>query len=561
MLSNSTKNLHTFFANDKTLEEAKTKEERIEYITNKLDLHHLLGRVTRSVTQLVKKDSKNEGQAKSQLEVIAQKYDVFLESNCVYKQLLRNIIEDTRQVIILAQYGGSTFAKSYRLLAKCFLKTNEFASALYCLEMSAKYSHQLSGEMILIKAIALFSMNMFVELKSWLTGCDQKKLQVSDELKKEFTKLGFGHLNMDYLTSFVNDPNFANGSGAEPAGEFDENSMNNPIEMKTNYQIDNRCEIVNDVHKGRHFISKGFIPRGTQVLVERSYSVVLETKSQLEICLGCNQLCPNTFVPCRHCTKAVFCSEPCFASAWTLSHRFECGLLDTFQDSFYVSLHMYRAISRIGVTKAIQVKKELEQQMGSAEIVDEANEKGKTPKDILFDRIITQYLENEDMRKTVEYQQTDEQKMELYRMMSTLLDHDEKFESYYDVCYMGVAIDVALLLLINRFLINKQQSDKIDEQARAWARLEEDNFNKLLTQELYAAFSKEEYQQLVAIVLVNIRKLSTNVFSWNLYTESSSVRKNIGSCQCLVGSLINHSCDPNIEWDFRNGCIVYTSTR
>lgn len=320
------------------------------------------------------------------------------------------------------------------------------------------------------------------------------------------------------------------------------------------YKFDSRCKIVNDEFKGRHLKATDFIPSGTEILVERCYSLVLDASTRLQFCLYCNEYCGNKSIPCRYCKHAIFCNEKCFEYAWEMFHRHECLIIPLFNDSLNVSLHMYRIIVRIGVKSVIDLHRQ-----------SKCTKAQFTENNDLSNLIIDEYLENENIQKTPDYLQDQEMKIKQYQLFSTLLDHNEKFESYYDINYMGVAIDVALLLLLNDYLDSHSQNKDIPH----WQNLCNDilystnntNF-KDVTEFIIFNQTFDYFTELVEIILWNIRKLSTNVFSWNYYFKPPDYvyKKFLATCQCLVASYCNHSCNPNVEWDFKNGFIIYTTT-
>ncbi|KAI2809401.1 hypothetical protein BLOT_000550, partial [Blomia tropicalis] len=63
----------------------------------------------------------------------------------------------------------------------------------------------------------------------------------------------------------------------------------------------------------------------------------------------------------------------------------------------------------------------------------------------------------------------------------------------------------------------------------------------------------------VDMIMVDIRRIIFNVFGWHEYNHDWSVRGHVANCQCLVGSLINHSCVPNTTWEWNDGIIRFTT--
>lgn len=458
---------------------------------------------------------------------------------------------------------------------------DQFEQALNDVEMAILYGG-FHPERALLKGVCLHSKTRFKPLKDYLRSINVEGFDDKPVLEE----LNMMHLSFSYLYSFIDDPNFAHKT-TKPTDAWNNPPVLHYIESLTSYraiyELDSRCKIQNDDYKGRHFMANGFIPLGTTVLVERTYSLVLDGQSQLERCLYCHKTCPG-FVPCKRCVEAIFCSESCSQHAWDLFHKHECKLISLFKDTYNVSLHMYRCIALIGVKQALAIDDKMQNQQ--SQYMSQLKEKmGETSpeqaRNLINDDIIVDYMEDEDLRTTATFRQSKSQLQKMYLMNQALLDHNDMFEDYYDTCYMGVSLDVALMLSFQQFLAG--EGDHLD--GLLWDQLETKRFERLdanTSDSPFLGSTLGKFMQLVAIVQLNIRKLVTNVFSWNIYDETYQVKKSVGTCQCLVGeltgevansltfadnlliiagSLINHSCSPNVEWDFKNGCIVYTSLR
>lgn len=464
-----------------------------------------------------------------------------------------------------AHYGSDEFVEAMQLRGKCFIRLGAFEDGLLDIEMALTYGG-LNAERALLKAICLHSRNQFIPLKNFLRSIKGKVEDFQDgPLLEELDKT---HLSFSHLYSFVNDPNFSQQT-SRPTDLLSNPPVLFYIESLTSYkaiyELDPRCKIENDDYKGRHFMATEDISKGSTLLVERSYSLVLDRKSQLEHCLFCQKIV-RSGVPCTQCSEVVFCSEVCSQRAWDHFHGHECTLLSLFKDTFNVSLHMYRTIAAIGHHQALAVQRDMQKQLSKIQ-VSCSNKKGEAAK-VLHEQFIDDFLGDERLRTTAHYRQDGEQRLKMYRMNQALIDHNEMYEDYYDVCYMGVSIDVALLFFLKAMITEErnQITNENEEKEVLWDRLKVLKFDQVLKgmqneQVPFLSGTLGEYMQLVAIVQLNIRKLVTNVFSWNIYDDSYQVKQSVATCQCLVGSFINHSCDPSVEWDFRNGCIVYTATR
>lgn len=472
------------------------------------------------------------------------------------QQQLEKAEEHASKALLYAPFGSDQFVEAAQLRAKCFIRLGRFEQALLDIEVASAYGG-FSAERALLKAICLHSRNQFIPLKSFLRSVQDQVEGFDDGPLLE--ELGKTHLSFSHLFAFVNDPNL-NQQTSRPTDLLSNPPVLFYIESLTSYkaiyELDSRCKIENDDYKGRHFMATEHISKGSTLLVERSYSLVLDRQSQLEYCLFCLKTC-RAFLPCKQCVEVVFCSEACSQRAWDLFHRHECTLLSIFKDTFNVSLHMYRTIAAIGHRQALAVQQDFQKQLSEIQAQDSNNEIDVSK--VIHEKTIDEFLNDENLRVTAHYRQDCEQRLKMYRMNQALADHNDMYEDYYDICYMGVSIDVALLFFLKEMLSENSAPDEV-----LWDRLALINFNQLQGLQSKMPFLSGtigEYVQLVAIIQLNIRKLVTNVFSWNVYDDSFQVKKNVATCQCLVGSLINHSCDPNVEWDFRNGCIIYTALR
>lgn len=568
MFGDLSRKLHNNFIGKEVLDQLPSKRERICHIIRKFDMNGQSRILLKKVEKISKRHSKNEARAEKKFQVVQLSNplgnpcvdcnDVMRELNNVSDLLvgpsLRSFNILLVQVILLCDYSNSTFLDAFDLRSKLFAKIGDFRSALGDIEVVAKYGGW-NADRIVLKAICYYSIPDSKQLRDLIKSVNFENLELSETFVHELKQMKLGHLSIKRLIEKVNNPAFVTSTIKPSIETKGENPLDQLKVIDSQYRLDPRCEIVKDLHKGRHFMAKQEIAKGTYILVERSYSIVLDKTSIRQRCLNCYKQCAS-FVPCLHCVDAIFCNEKCFQSAWNLFHKYECTIITAFKDSLNAGMHMYRSIMRIGYQSAIQVKEEL------ARIA-------KTPVD-MTDKVLDKYMNNDQLRLKAECDQSHEQRLDAYRMVSILADHNEKFESYYDVAYMGLAIDVALLILLCHHLDQTNQhdateNDDIFQTRPIFKGLEYSKYETLIskrkTNKLPTIFGYEDFLELVQIIQLNLRKLSTNVFSWNVYRPDYSLKESVASCQCLIGSFINHSCDPNVEWDFVDGFIVYKTTR
>lgn len=464
------------------------------------------------------------------------------------------------QAIRYAPFGGETFVEAYNLRAKCNLKLSKYKNALYDSTVAIKYGG-VNFERVLIKSIALYYLCQYYELKEFLLGRKVTEVFVESITEKEIKQLGYD-LSLEFMKNFVLTESFVKTEN-EPEDQK-EKMLKQITDFQANYTMDKRVEIATDPYKGRHMRAKEFIPYRSTILVERSYAIGLGEKWQQKHCLYCFSFCPSQSIPCKYCIDAIFCNEDCFEKAWNLFHQHECLLLSLLTNSQSLNpIMLYRVLSQLGMWNAIAVRDKFARLRTDPEMIQKASSEGINIENVINESIVNGYLSSETLKTVVANNQTVDQKMQVFELHSTLMDHNEYYEVYYDACYMSFAMNVVLVLLLSEYL-QKQSTGSQGSKFSLIDREEikkmvEENKERILEEQLVFGFPFEVFVKLVDIALINIRKLMTNVFSWqsNCIHEDTAV----GTCHVLIGSNINHSCIPNVNWSFSNGCIIYTTTR
>ena len=267
------------------------------------------------------------------------------------------------------------------------------------------------------------------------------------------------------------------------------------------HQMDKRCKIVSSPVVGRHFVATEDIPANTVLLAERPYSLWLLTGALQRKCSYCYHDLEHKLYPCHHCTEVAFCNENCFNAAWASYHRFECGIITLLNSLTGPAAHAFRIMSRIGPFQASQ----LEETQSSY--------------------YIEQYIADTEQRDVPEREKTQEEKNRQYQIAASLCDHNDKHSRQTNAYHTVLAIVVTILLeLVNGL------------------HLEQDRF-----------------RHFAELVIIGMRRIVFNVFGWHEFEHTSSNRNYVANCQCLVGSLINHSCVPNTTWEWRDGIIRFVS--
>lgn len=428
--------------------------------------------------------------------------------------------------------------------------------------MAIKYGG-LNFERILVKAIALLNLCCYKTLKEFIFSEEVVDAAVDRIVEKEIEELGldltFECLKVETLFK----SSFDDQDDEEDVVKYIE-SLEPVTNFSMNYQLNRKVKIIVDGYKGRHMLAKDFIPKDTVILVERSFSVCCSELARVDYCLYCNARCDGRSIPCKYCIDVVFCNEDCFEKGWRMFHQHECTIVPLFNECNYRCQHPYRSLVRVGMWNAISVHEKFSNLQSDPEIQIKATSEDKSVARVVQDTIVDEYISSGILRSVPPHDQTEKQRIQVYEMHNALLDHNELFETFFDMKFMSKAIKVALLLLLNEHLRDVDTPVKfrqIDmEEMREMLRENEQKEN--IEDFKIFGFSIDVFVKLVEIVLLGIRKFETNLFNWQQCAgDRKSCGAALGTCQVLVGTLINHSCDPNVSWSFHNGCLVYITTR
>lgn len=275
------------------------------------------------------------------------------------------------------------------------------------------------------------------------------------------------------------------------------------------YKFDPRCKIETSAVVGRHFIAIEDIPEGTVLLKEKPYSIIIETDYLHKKCSNCFKDLKHKLYPCHYCTELLFCSSKCYNETYKLFHRYECGMVTALKQITSPSFHVFRMISRVGPLDAFKA---------------EATKSSYS---------VMKYLDEACHRDVPEVYKQHEQRLSSYQMSSLLWDHDSKHGLQSNIQHTVVGIEVSVLLdIVHNY------RDKVKQMG------------------LPKDYTLVKF---IDMVVVDTRRIIFNVFGWHEYSEDWTLRGHVANCQCLVGSLINHSCVPNTNWEFENGEIKFTT--
>lgn len=198
--------------------------------------------------------------------------------------------------------------------------------------------------------------------------------------------------------------------------------------------------------------------------------------------------------------------------AFETSHRLECGLRSTiFAIGNLSSLHVSQMVAFVGgPIRAFDAQLWGQQTHFSIE----------------------NFLADPAQRTRPHLEKTAAERWAAYTMASALVAHDEAHSFNENVWQTIAGLEMAALFdHLYRFRMERPSLDF--------------------------------FLDLAAMLVVDIRRITFNVFGWQSWAaEDSNDLEHLAQAQCLVGSLVNHSCVPNCSWEFSDeGVIQFVAKR
>jgi hypothetical protein len=334
--------------------------------------------------------------------------------------------------------------------------------------------------------------------------------QLVEEMIKRVNKNELNLKNRSFeelleLKRFINRELTINGEGIQVMAETEES---------VNFWLNPSFEIEWSPKNGRYAIAKTFIPVNTTLLIEKPLSVTLMDEYRISYCSNCFKKIDRQLWPCHACNELVFCNQHCSQEAWDQFHKYECGFTGLIFELSSSSLAVFRNFAKIGCENAFRFEHSVARNG--------------------FD--IYELIEDESYRTIDESYKTESERIASYKAMTTLLHHNEDNDKFANILHTFIAIKAAILL----------------------------NYSNLLDIDIVYDF--ESFVNFTDIILLNVRRILTNVFGWfqnsnQSPNNESQDRNHVANCLCVVASFINHSCFPNTYWQFIDGKIVYTAFR
>lgn len=117
--------------------------------------------------------------------------------------------------------------------------------------------------------------------------------------------------------------------------EIGQSDANIQLDVKPHAQIPFAAgclELKTDTIGGRYITTNENIEPGSIIIIERPFETVLSSDCIYQRCSNCLRGHSLSLIPCRNCTKAMFCSEKCSQEAFESFHQFECPIIDGLMD-------------------------------------------------------------------------------------------------------------------------------------------------------------------------------------------------------------------------------------
>lgn len=139
---------------------------------------------------------------------------------------------------------------------------------------------------------------------------------------------------------------------------------------------------------------------------------------------------------------------------------------------------------------------------------------------------IDDYLAEEGQRVKAHLEKTDEEKWRAYAMASVLVSH-EASHSHSELVWQTVAGLEMAALFDAQYALNLFENEPL-------------------------------FLDLACMLVADVRRIAFNVFGWQSWAseDASSELHHLAQAQCLVGSLVNHSCVPNTSWEFSDEGVI-----
>ena len=244
------------------------------------------------------------------------------------------------------------------------------------------------------------------------------------------------------------------------------------------------------------------VESGVTVLTEKPIQLVIRSAARHTHCAGCGRECENTFWPCSQCTEVIFCSNQCSKQA-NAYHHLECGIIGLLnQEQCHFRDKQSPQVYRHLVT------------MRHEQLI-------KLDSDVMSKKRLSETQSN--------------------LKMMTLTMTKAQAKAWFAVSSSE----------FRRFLLCKQPFVPMNKLAHAIYLASIYWYQTKMT-----TMDQQIFAQLIRCLAIEYTKAELNEYCYRMWIKDSnnpelpSSEINVSYFQCLFGSRIGHSCEPNCEWRF-----------
>ncbi|KAH9426249.1 hypothetical protein DERP_007189 [Dermatophagoides pteronyssinus] len=307
-----------------------------------------------------------------------------------------------------------------------------------------------------------------------------------------------------------------------------DDDMNND-DKHLNFYLNQKCQLIQNEKFGRHFITKDQILKGEIIIEERPIIITFYEEHRQNYCHYCYHHFSNNKkrISCKNCDEIYYCSNECRQICWQQYHRFECGLygLIAGPSDLFSFGNVFRYYSIFG-HKLIDKCTQQQQQSD-----DDCN-------------VHDNYIHNKRFQLPRHKWSYDE-RFQLCQLISKLVDHRYERKILREV-HTTLMSWILIHLFVRRKILDKNILDDCFEFSR-----------------------RAEY------IARDFSRMQTNSFCWSdgpidldetstlaiQHPQQLVLSNMIANCIECISSFFNHSCKPNLYWQFNSNGIIICATR
>lgn len=209
-----------------------------------------------------------------------------------------------------------------------------------------------------------------------------------------------------------------------------------PILPFQNVTVNSKLSITYKESVGRNFIADNNIALNEFIINERPNLLVFTSEYLENYCSYCYKTLV-TFWPCQYCDEVLYCSYECCKYAWKTFHRKECGLVQFFNDEFYL-LHVFRFYCIFGPRLINRCERKLEQLT-----------------EIERNQLLINYIANNELHTKMMHQWTKADKIQNCQLLMILIhnrgNRSTVRENYFSLLSMGL-----IYILVHKQIVDSE---------------------------------------------------------------------------------------------------------